>query len=400
MTGIDKLVIGLPGVQLTTNDATVAAGETLIVDESSIAAFGITFNGSAETDGHFSFISGAGGDVLTGGAQADVFDLTLGGNDVATGGGGDDTFNMGAAFTADDTLDGGGGTSNTVNLDGDYSGANAVSVGPDTLIGIQRLVVSAGHDYELTANDGILGVGDTLLVDASALGAADTLTFDGSGEADGGVFNLVGGAGNDVLTGGAADDFFNLSNGGDDATNGGDGNDDFSMGAAFTAADTIDGGAGAYDSIELDGDYTGGNAVVLGSATLINTEFMAFDSGHSYDITTDNATVAAAAILGVNGKSLGAADTLTFDGSAETDGTFSFTGGAGNNDLTGGALADTFDLTLGGIDTVHGGGGDDIIDMGATFTAADTIDGGTGFSTLRLDGHYVATARWCSARPR
>ncbi|CAK0771316.1 hypothetical protein WCLP8_4690018 [uncultured Gammaproteobacteria bacterium] len=47
---------------------------------------------------------------------------------------------------------------------------------------------------------------------------------------------------------------------------------------------------------------------------------------------------------------------LTFDGSAEKDGSFALIGGAGSDSLTGGAGNDSFDLTKGGDDTVVGAG--------------------------------------------
>jgi hypothetical protein len=88
----------------------------LRVDASALAAGdALTFNGAAETNGSFGFVAGAGSDTLTGGAQADTFDLTHGGNDTAQGGGGNDTFTLGAALTSADSIDGGAG-SDTVSL--------------------------------------------------------------------------------------------------------------------------------------------------------------------------------------------------------------------------------------------------------------------------------------------
>jgi hypothetical protein len=73
-------------------------------------------------------------------------------------------------------------------------------------------------------------------VDGSALGAGNTVTFNGSAETDGSLA-VTGGAGNDLFT----------------------------MGAALTAADRFDGGAG-NDTLVLNGDYSGG--AVLGTATI------------------------------------------------------------------------------------------------------------------------------------
>jgi Ca2+-binding RTX toxin-like protein len=77
---------------------TVAAGATLTVKANGLGAgHSLTFDGSAETDGHLRFVGSAGDDVLTGGAQADVFHLENGGSDTTHGGGGNDTFYMGPA---------------------------------------------------------------------------------------------------------------------------------------------------------------------------------------------------------------------------------------------------------------------------------------------------------------
>ncbi len=86
--------------------------------------------------------------------------------------------------------------------------------------------------------------------------------------------------------------------------------------------------------------------------------------------------------LTLRASSLGASDSVTFDGSADVaGGAFILTTGDGNDVLTGGIGDDTF-RPGSGIDTVHGGGGDDTVNMGNQLTAADTIDGGTGNNTL------------------
>ena len=60
--------------KLTTNNATVASGQTLTIDGSALSANSVlTFNGAAETDGNFIIIGGKGADVLTGSTLADTF---------------------------------------------------------------------------------------------------------------------------------------------------------------------------------------------------------------------------------------------------------------------------------------------------------------------------------------
>jgi len=303
---------------LTTNDATVAAGATLIVDASALGASkALTFDGSAETDGHFIIRGGAGNDVLTGGQDGDTFNLTKGGNDTVTGGAGDDTVNMGATLTAADHLNGGGSVFfNTVTLDGDYSAG--LTLGATTLVNFDYLKLDGGYSYNLTTNDATVASGNEMTVDAYTLGTDDTLIFNGAAETDG--------------------------------------NFSFEFGAGFTAADQLTGSSnvGGNDALGLDGDYTGAHALVFTATTLHDVGAITVNAGHSYDITTNDANVAAGALMVVDGQTLGASDTLTFNGSAETDGRFQIIGGAGDDSLTGGAGNDIIDITAGGDEIVIG----------------------------------------------
>jgi hypothetical protein len=199
--------------------------------------------------------------------------------------------------------------------------------------------------------------------------------------------HLIGYHGNDVLVGEAGNDNFNLSKGGNDTAQGGAGNDYFELGAALTAADSIDGGTGS-DKVALNGDYSGG--VTFGAATVTNVEAIVLAAGHNYLLTANDGNVASGATMTINGEALGAGNFVNFDGSAETNGTYHLEGGAGNDTLTGGALADTFILNKGGNDTVNGGAGDDYIQFGTSFTAADTVNGGAGNDRIVLEGNYAA----------
>ncbi|HEV2561861.1 MAG TPA: calcium-binding protein [Rhizomicrobium sp.] len=379
--------------KLTTNDANVASGQTLTVDGTALGASdALTFNGAAETNGNFIINGGAGNDTLTGGAGNDVinggagtdtFVLTAGGNDIVTGGSGTNTFTFGAAFTAADQVDGGGGT-DTLSLNGDYSAG--VTLAATTMVNVESISVAAGHSYKLTTNDANVASGQTLTVNGASLGATDVLTFNGAAETNG-TFTITGGAGNDVLTGGAGIDTFNLGSGGNDIVSGGGGNDTFNFNGAFTSTDQVDGGAGA-DKLSLNGDYSTG--VTLAATTMVNVETISLTAGHSYKLTTNDANVASGQTLTVNGTSLGATDVLTFSGTAETNGKFAITGGAGNDVLTGGAGADTFNLYQGGNDIASGGAGNDKFSFNGAFTSADQVDGGAGTDTLALNGDYSA----------
>ncbi|HEX3673013.1 MAG TPA: bluetail domain-containing putative surface protein, partial [Rhizomicrobium sp.] len=325
---------------LTTDDATVASGNEMTIDASALGAGDtLIFDGSAETDGNFAFEFGAG-------------------------------------FTASDQLTGnsnGGGYNDSLGLDGDYTGAHALVLTATTLQDIGSIAVNAGHSYDITINNATVAAHTQMVVDAQALGAGDTLTFDGAAETKtSSSFYLYDGAGDDSLTGGAGADVISITNGGNDTVNGGGGDDTIYADDTLTAADHIDGGNG-NDALYLDGDYSGAHALVFTATTLLNIGYVSLAGGQSYDITTNDATVATNGSMTVDASALGAGDTLTFNGSAETDGHFSITGGAGNDTITGGAQSDTIDVSAGGNDTVTGGGGGDTITASASSADTDTF---------------------------
>ena len=332
-------------------------------------------------------------DTLTGGSGDDAFELFKGGEDTASGGGGDDVFNMGASLDAGDRLDGGSGR-DAITIRGDYSAGLVFQ--DQTIQNIEALRLGGGFDYKLTMADGNVAAGAFLSVYANALGAAHSLTFDGSAETDG-HYLVTGGAGNDVITGGAQADKFHLEDGGNDTAHGGGGDDVFAMGGALTAADTIDGGTG-NDTLVLNGAYFGGTALTLGATTITGVETIELDGNKAYSVTTNDGNVASGDTLTVD-ASANASSLVIFNGAAEQDGAFHFIAGAGTNVFTGGAGNDVFDLTQGGSapNQTDGNGGNDVFNVGAdlhAYTAggADAgIDGGAGSDTLNIDGVYAGT---------
>ncbi|HEY1630647.1 MAG TPA: hypothetical protein VGF56_04995 [Rhizomicrobium sp.] len=68
----------------------------------------------------------------------------------------------------------------------------------------------------------------------------------------------------------------------------------------------------------------------------------------------------------------------------------SIKGTSGDDNLVGTSGNDAFDLTQGGNDTAQGLAGNDSFSFGATFTAADAVDGGDGADVLKLAGDYSA----------
>ncbi len=183
---------------------------------------------------------GAGNDTIIANADADhVF-----------GAAGNDTLNFGANFMEADRINGGAGT-DILDLNGDYS--TAVKFDSVTMINVEKIVLAAGHDYNLIPSDGTVAAGKTLTVTAGALGTANRFTFNGVNEKDG-SFILKGGQGTDIITGGAGND--NIDGGpGSDHLRGGAGNDTFTYLAAHDSTSTtrdllLDFDA-AHDKIDL-----------------------------------------------------------------------------------------------------------------------------------------------------
>lgn len=376
---------------ITTNQATVGANQTLVVDASSLGAGNtLTFNGAAESDGNFFIAGGSGSDTLTAGDGNDTINAGSG-NDVIRPGAGIDTIDagsgndfiaMGAALTNSDKIDGGSGI-DQVYLTGNYSAG--LTFGPQTMVNVEFLTVTDGFSYNFTTDDAVIAPGQTLTLDASALTGAYSLTLDGTAETNG-VFVVNGGSGNDTIMTGTGNDTIRPG-GGHDTVLAGAGNDyiNFSnVAGSYDATDSVDGGSG-IDVVNIGGTYAG---LVFGATTMVNVEFLTFDPGYSYNITTNDATVGPARVLTVDGSNLGVSGSLTFNGAAETDGSFVINGGAGNDTLVGGAGNDVFRPSF-GIDTINGGAGDDFINMASALTAADTINGGSGIDQVYLTGNYT-----------
>jgi Ca2+-binding RTX toxin-like protein len=183
---------------------------------------------------------GAGNDTIIANTDADhVF-----------GGAGNDTLNFGASFMEADRINGGAGT-DTLDLNGDYGAG--VRFDTVTMINVEKVVLAAGHDYNLIPSDNTVAAGKTLTVTAGALGTANRFTFNGVNEKDG-SFILKGGQGTDIITGGAGND--NIDGGpGSDHLRGGAGNDTFTYLAVHdsmsTTRDLIFDFDAAHDKIDL-----------------------------------------------------------------------------------------------------------------------------------------------------
>jgi Ca2+-binding RTX toxin-like protein len=108
--------------------------------------------------------------------------------------------------------------------------------------------------------------------------------------------------------------------------------------------------------------------------SITGVEVLVVLPGFSYDITMSNGNVPAGGVMKVQATQLTSGQSLTFNGSFETDGSYIVYGGQGNDHMTGGEGNDGFYFGPGG------------------FNASDVIDGGPGTNDqLALDGNYTIT---------
>lgn len=279
-------------------------------------------------------VGGTGNDTITGNAVANSIDLSRGGDDTVSGGGGDDAFFFGAAFNANDTVDGGAGTNDQIGLQGAY--ANLV-LGATTLTGVEVISALAGFSYNITTNNANVAAGQRLTIFGTNLGAADNLTVNASAETDGNV-RVYGGLGVDNLTGGAGDDGFYFGPG------------------RFTGADVVNGGGGNNDQIALDGDYTITLGANFGAEVLVLLH-NAVGAENNFVVTVGDSFVPTGQTRTIFGVSV--VNAITVNGANETDGILRIFGGTAADTLTGGGAADYIFGGNGG-DTLRGGNGADV----------------------------------------
>jgi Ca2+-binding RTX toxin-like protein len=315
------------------------------------------------------FTGTAGDDNINGTALDDVFRLKQGGSDTAFGDTGNDTFIMLGAFDASDALNGGDDFDEVV-LEGDYS--LAVLFGSTTMTNVEQLTLIGNFEYDLTLHKDTAENGAILTVDASA---APRVLLDASALRTG-MVNVTGGASDDTITGGRGADLFDLKLGGADFVFGSDGKDKFKLGGANPHV--LDGGSGR-DTVILNGDHSGGNAIVMNATNMTGVEKLVLNGAFDYEITTHDDTVAASEVLKVVAIKVSPANTFFFDGSAETDGSFQIVGADGVNTLTGGAANDS----------LGGAGFADVIKGGEGF---DSISGGAGADTFVYTGASESTS--------
>ena len=286
-----------------------------------------------------------------------------------------------------------GGTFAITEVDG-----VAASVGTQvTLTSGALLTVNADGTFDYDPNgafDYLISVQKGLDTGAVNISATETFNYTITGGTTATVtitVNGVNSAGDELWGDSGANDiedlfddnFFRLDQGGNDTASGLGGDDLFLFGDAFTAADSVDGGANGAggDTIVLDGDYFT-VPLVLTATSLVNVERILVRGGFSYDITTHDDTVAAGEALIVNAALLSPLEELLFDGSAETDGRFLLIGGGCNDELIGGSGDDTL-IGGAGSNMLDGGGGNDVVDYGS---AAGSVNAHLGAGMASANG--------------
>jgi Ca2+-binding RTX toxin-like protein len=310
----------------------------------------------AASDVAHDFRGSTGNNGISGGAGNDFFRLQDGGVDAAAGGAGNDVFLFGSTLTSADSADGGAGN-DQLAIQGDYAATKALTLGSG-IVGIESFAILPGndirfgdpgtsfYDYNITTVDANVAAGARLTVDANRLRAGEDLTFNGSAETDGGFF-IWGGGGVDTLTAGSKTDVFY-----------------FGENLQFGASDVVNGGGG-IDQLGLRGSYT----IVFGAGQLIgieniglvsaqDTRFGALGTTYNYNLTMNDSNLASGVQMTVDGTSLRGGETLAFNGSAETNGSFRIFGGQGNDTIVTGAGNDILQANA-GADTMTGGGGAD-----------------------------------------
>ena len=406
----------------------VHLGDFLTGGDSNAAPVGANTIYVASGAGADSLRGGAGNDYLSGGADNDTA-ATNGGNDTVEGGTGNDVITGGAGNEVlgggdgNDSITIGGGSDNasagdgndTIVAAGNFNSADTIAAGDGTDVMTMTTAMADTNFGSVTGLEAVAVTGNlahTIGTTAEAAGIR-SVTMDAAAVAD----TLSATTYTTAITvdmSGAGNDLIQLSNADNTVSFGS--TDEL---VASTGADSIAFGSGT-DTIRADVDGTNATSGTIDLDQIIGLESVVVNASTGTDVVTvqfDAVTTTTTETITVDGAALtGGTDSLTVTNNAGTNSKFfNITGGVGNDTLQGGAnvtgaTGDTLsggtgndsltgqngnDSILGGAgsDTitvgtgsvnVSGGDANDTINMAATLTVADTVDGGSGTDIMTV----------------
>ncbi|HEY1607152.1 MAG TPA: calcium-binding protein [Allosphingosinicella sp.] len=296
---VENLFLSHSSYDIKLASGNVGIGGSLFVNGGHLHANqSLTLDASAITNGAVHVNGGHGNDTITGSQHSGDLLNGFGGDDTITSGNGDSIINGG---NGNDTLAGGngndriysgagidhvsaGGGNDQIYFGTDFGTGDTVDggAGNDTLhiteVGIPTLTLSApmiqnvetlsldtgstGLTINFGANTSLTG---PLTLDASSLTSGNALVADATNVVESTV-DLIGGAGNDVLTGTTGNDILN-GGGGTNILNGGGGSDTFVFNALDSTGSTVDtivGFNALTDVLQLPNGVTGLDSSPLG----------------------------------------------------------------------------------------------------------------------------------------
>lgn len=406
----------------------VHLGDFLTGGDTNAAVAGTNTIFVSSGSGTDSLRGGAGNDYLSGGAGNDSV-ATNGGNDTVDGGAGNDSIAGGAGHevlgggAGNDNITIGAGTDNvsggdgndTIVAAGNFTGADTIAAGDgndlmtmstamaDTnfgsVTGLDAVAVTGNLSHTIGTTAEAAGIRAVTLDTAAVVETLSATAYTTAITVD------MGGGGNDQIQLSNADNIVAFSS-----------TDEL---VATTGADSIAFGSGT-DTIRADVDGTNATSGTIDLDQIIGLESVVVNASTGTDVVTvqfDAVTTTTTETITVDGSALtGASDSLTVTNNAGTNSKFfnisggvgndtlqgganttgangdtlsgglgndSLTGQNGNDSILGGAGSDTITVGAGSVN-VAGGLANDTINMAATLTVADTVDGGSGTDILTV----------------